>query len=137
MALKTQAKVNLGKETSLQLPTGRLEDQITAADLKANPERFVHQYAHLFDNAGELKHEASTRSSVRKALGSNTHVKRLKNPKTGISYNVFFGKAKSPKPKNTRSIAPKVDAKKEESRLLKAQAAQIAKMKAELEKLQS
>jgi hypothetical protein len=101
--MKTKAIVNLKAGESIRNVNGILSQDITKEDLEKNPEKYVHNYGHLYTNKEALLRELALKTEVVKT-GSENKVVQSK-AKSGQVYSVIAPKFK-PKSDKVKALTP-------------------------------
>lgn len=111
--MKTRPIVTLKAGESIRNVNGILSQDITKEDLEKNPEKYIHNYGHLYANKEALLRELALKTEVVRN-GSENKVVQSKG-KSGQVYSV---------------IAPKVKVKSDKVKALTPQEIYAEKMKA-------
>jgi hypothetical protein len=97
--VNTKTKIKAGE--NVIPPSGLLKDAISKEELEKNFTKYIDRYAHLYENADELKHFVSTKATVIKKgpLATVTSVKM----KNGATYTVIGRNS------TKKAVTPKVN----------------------------
>ena len=91
MAIVTKPDVKLGKDEKIQHVTGVYSKEITAKDLKKNPERHIRLYPTMYKNAKAILHELNTRTKKVTPIGDKNVVAQ-KKASNGVVYSILTKK---------------------------------------------
>ena len=85
----------------VQDATGRFDKQIKSEDLIRDVEKFIYTHRWAYQNAEAIEHEINTRGTRTRPVGKETVIQQSTNKKTGVTYNIFFGKPTQPTKENS------------------------------------